>query len=88
MNVFILTPILINVQVQGNDPSCLREFLLQILHRNSSSGNAGLQVFTVPSVQISNFKTFIHLCENVWFIMPCRYLIGIGVQGGTFYPCC
>lgn len=29
---------------KGNDPSCLREFLLQILHRNSSSGNAGLQI--------------------------------------------
>ncbi|CBI23141.3 probable plastid-lipid-associated protein 14, chloroplastic [Vitis vinifera] len=29
---------------KGNDPSCLREFLLQILNRNSSSGNAGLQI--------------------------------------------
>ncbi|KAF8379699.1 hypothetical protein HHK36_029143 [Tetracentron sinense] len=29
---------------KGNDPSCLREFLLQILCRNSSSGNAGLQI--------------------------------------------
>ncbi|XAR52222.1 Non-specific serine/threonine protein kinase [Bertholletia excelsa] len=29
---------------KGNDPSCLREFLLSILCRNSSSGNAGLQM--------------------------------------------
>lgn len=29
---------------KGNDPSCLREFLLQSLNRNSSSGNAGLQI--------------------------------------------
>ncbi|XP_031260103.1 probable plastid-lipid-associated protein 14, chloroplastic isoform X2 [Pistacia vera] len=29
---------------QGNDPSCLREFLLQVLNRNSPSGNAGLQI--------------------------------------------
>ncbi|XP_048326603.1 probable plastid-lipid-associated protein 14, chloroplastic isoform X2 [Ziziphus jujuba] len=29
---------------QGNDPSCLREFLLQILDKNSSSGNVGLQI--------------------------------------------
>ncbi|KAL6127564.1 hypothetical protein ACLB2K_070929 [Fragaria x ananassa] len=29
---------------KGNDPSCLHEFLLQILHMNSSSGNAGLQI--------------------------------------------
>ncbi|XP_059667223.1 probable plastid-lipid-associated protein 14, chloroplastic isoform X2 [Cornus florida] len=29
---------------KGNDPSCLREFLLQTLSRNSSSGNAGLQI--------------------------------------------
>ncbi|PSS04447.1 Plastid-lipid-associated protein [Actinidia chinensis var. chinensis] len=29
---------------KGNDPSCLREFLLQTLRRNSSSGNAGLQI--------------------------------------------
>ncbi|KAK9293233.1 hypothetical protein L1049_021223 [Liquidambar formosana] len=29
---------------KGNDPSCLREFLLQILSRNSASGNAGLQI--------------------------------------------
>ncbi|XP_057951618.1 probable plastid-lipid-associated protein 14, chloroplastic isoform X2 [Malania oleifera] len=30
--------------MKGNDPSCLREFLLQIFNRNSSSGNAGLQI--------------------------------------------
>ncbi|XP_010049156.1 probable plastid-lipid-associated protein 14, chloroplastic isoform X1 [Eucalyptus grandis] len=29
---------------KGNDPSCLREFLLQVLDRNSSSGNCGLQI--------------------------------------------
>ncbi|XP_062120173.1 probable plastid-lipid-associated protein 14, chloroplastic [Humulus lupulus] len=29
---------------KGNDPSCLREFLLQLLNRNSSFGNAGLQM--------------------------------------------
>lgn len=29
---------------KGNDPSCLREFLLQTLGRNSSSGDAGLQI--------------------------------------------
>ncbi|GFS32196.1 OBP3-responsive protein 1 [Actinidia rufa] len=29
---------------KGNDPSCLREFLLQTLRRNSSSGNVGLQI--------------------------------------------
>ncbi|KAK3006685.1 hypothetical protein RJ639_016953 [Escallonia herrerae] len=29
---------------QGNDPSCLREFLLKTLHRSSSSGNVGLQI--------------------------------------------
>ncbi|OAY82757.1 putative plastid-lipid-associated protein 14, chloroplastic [Ananas comosus] len=29
---------------KGNDPSCLREFLLPILCRNSPSGNAGLQM--------------------------------------------
>ncbi|GAV66207.1 Pkinase domain-containing protein/PAP_fibrillin domain-containing protein [Cephalotus follicularis] len=29
---------------KGNDPACLREFLLQILNKNSSSGNAGLQI--------------------------------------------
>ncbi|CAK9151618.1 unnamed protein product [Ilex paraguariensis] len=28
----------------GNNPSCLREFLLKILIRNSSSGNFGLQI--------------------------------------------
>lgn len=32
------------LNMQGNDPSCLREFLLPILCRNSPSGNAGLQV--------------------------------------------
>ncbi|GAB2265086.1 Probable plastid-lipid-associated protein 14, chloroplastic [Dionaea muscipula] len=30
---------------KGNDPSCLREFLLPILSANSPSGNAGLQIF-------------------------------------------
>ncbi|XP_058095941.1 probable plastid-lipid-associated protein 14, chloroplastic isoform X2 [Magnolia sinica] len=30
--------------MKGNDPSCLREFLLPILCRNSPSGNAGLQI--------------------------------------------
>lgn len=40
---------------QGNDPSCLREFLLQFLSRNSPSGNPGLQVFG-PSTQV--FSTF------------------------------
>ncbi|KAF9667363.1 hypothetical protein SADUNF_Sadunf15G0015300 [Salix dunnii] len=30
--------------MKGNDPSCLREFLLQILCRNSPSGNVGLQI--------------------------------------------
>ncbi|KAK2973585.1 hypothetical protein RJ640_023235 [Escallonia rubra] len=29
---------------QGNDPSCLREFLLKTLHRSSSYGNVGLQI--------------------------------------------
>ncbi|KAK4838870.1 hypothetical protein QYF36_017164 [Acer negundo] len=29
---------------KGNDPSCLREFLLQVLSRNSPSGNAGFQI--------------------------------------------
>ncbi|PON72093.1 Serine/threonine protein kinase [Parasponia andersonii] len=29
---------------KGNDPSCLREFLLQLLNRNSPFGNAGLQI--------------------------------------------
>ncbi|KAK3164955.1 hypothetical protein QOZ80_1AG0027010 [Eleusine coracana subsp. coracana] len=29
---------------KGNDPSCLREFLLPILCQNSPSGNAGLQI--------------------------------------------
>ncbi|KAM3681982.1 hypothetical protein ACJW31_12G037900 [Castanea mollissima] len=29
---------------KGNDPSCLREFLLQFLSRNSPSGNSGLQI--------------------------------------------
>ncbi|KAL9409885.1 hypothetical protein AB3S75_048165 [Citrus x aurantiifolia] len=29
---------------KGNDPSCLREFLLQVLNRNSSSGNTGFQI--------------------------------------------
>ncbi|XP_077227584.1 OBP3-responsive protein 1 [Tasmannia lanceolata] len=29
---------------KGNNPSCLREFLLPILSRNSPSGNAGLQM--------------------------------------------
>ncbi|KAL5744811.1 hypothetical protein ACOSQ2_027927 [Xanthoceras sorbifolium] len=29
---------------KGNDPSCLREFLLQVLNGNSPSGNAGLQI--------------------------------------------
>ncbi|XP_058206172.1 probable plastid-lipid-associated protein 14, chloroplastic [Rhododendron vialii] len=29
---------------KGYDPSCLREYLLQSLGRNSSSGNAGLQI--------------------------------------------
>eukprot|EP00262_Sarcandra_glabra_P007698 TRINITY_DN2060_c0_g2_i2.p1 TRINITY_DN2060_c0_g2~~TRINITY_DN2060_c0_g2_i2.p1 ORF type:complete len:491 (-),score=45.18 TRINITY_DN2060_c0_g2_i2:486-1958(-) len=29
---------------KGNDPSCLREFLLPILCKNSPSGNAGLQI--------------------------------------------
>ncbi|KDP22148.1 hypothetical protein JCGZ_25979 [Jatropha curcas] len=30
--------------IKGNDPSCLREFLLQTLSRNSSSGSVGLQI--------------------------------------------
>ncbi|XP_038683400.1 probable plastid-lipid-associated protein 14, chloroplastic isoform X2 [Tripterygium wilfordii] len=30
--------------VKGNDPSCLREFILPILSRDSPSGNAGLQI--------------------------------------------
>ncbi|KAJ6677315.1 CELL DIVISION PROTEIN KINASE [Salix viminalis] len=30
--------------MKGNDPSCLREFLLQILCSNSPSGNVGLQI--------------------------------------------
>ncbi|XP_050223581.1 probable plastid-lipid-associated protein 14, chloroplastic [Mercurialis annua] len=30
--------------MKGNDPSCLREFLLQILGRNSPSGSPGLQI--------------------------------------------
>ncbi|CAI9092541.1 OLC1v1027809C1 [Oldenlandia corymbosa var. corymbosa] len=29
---------------KGNDPSCLREFLLRTLNKNSSSGNTGLQI--------------------------------------------
>ncbi|XP_045816039.1 probable plastid-lipid-associated protein 14, chloroplastic [Trifolium pratense] len=29
---------------QGNDPSCLRQFMLEILGRNSPYGNAGLQM--------------------------------------------
>ncbi|KAK2654235.1 hypothetical protein Ddye_014091 [Dipteronia dyeriana] len=29
---------------KGNDPSCLREFLLPVLSRNSPSGNAGFQI--------------------------------------------
>lgn len=29
---------------KGNDPACLREFLLEVLGRNSSSGNPGLQI--------------------------------------------
>ncbi|KAL7003600.1 putative plastid-lipid-associated protein 14, chloroplastic [Sarracenia purpurea var. burkii] len=29
---------------KGNDPACLREFLIQTLSRNSSYGNAGLQI--------------------------------------------
>ncbi|XP_024024177.1 probable plastid-lipid-associated protein 14, chloroplastic isoform X2 [Morus notabilis] len=29
---------------KGNDPSCLREFLLQILNKNSTFRNAGLQI--------------------------------------------
>ncbi|KAI3725616.1 hypothetical protein L1987_65407 [Smallanthus sonchifolius] len=29
---------------KGNDPSCLREFLLRTLNRNSSHGNVGLQM--------------------------------------------
>jgi hypothetical protein len=31
--------------LQGNDPSCLREFLVPILSQNSPSGNIGLQVW-------------------------------------------
>jgi hypothetical protein len=30
--------------LQGDDPACLREFLLPILCRNSPSGNIGLQM--------------------------------------------
>ncbi|GKV25627.1 hypothetical protein SLEP1_g35030 [Rubroshorea leprosula] len=29
---------------KGNDPSCLREFLLQIMNKNSPSGNLGFQI--------------------------------------------
>ncbi|KAI5657687.1 hypothetical protein M9H77_26480 [Catharanthus roseus] len=29
---------------KGNDPSCLREFLLHTVNKNSSSGNVGLQI--------------------------------------------
>ncbi|KAG8381153.1 hypothetical protein BUALT_Bualt06G0092800 [Buddleja alternifolia] len=29
---------------KGNDPSCLREFLMHIVHRNSSSENVGFQI--------------------------------------------
>jgi hypothetical protein len=32
------------IKRQGNDPSCLRQFMLEILGRNSPYGNAGLQV--------------------------------------------
>ncbi|CAI0546751.1 unnamed protein product, partial [Linum tenue] len=35
---------LIYTSLQGHDPSCLREFMLQTLNRSSSSGNVGLQM--------------------------------------------
>ncbi|KAL3521636.1 hypothetical protein ACH5RR_019785 [Cinchona calisaya] len=61
---------------KGNDPSCLREFLLPTINKNSSSGNTGLQILdrnwgagwnllslllaTKPSERISCLKALRH----------------------------
>ncbi|XP_050878272.1 probable plastid-lipid-associated protein 14, chloroplastic isoform X2 [Lathyrus oleraceus] len=64
---------------KGNDPSCLRQLMLEILGRNSPYGNAGLQMLdrnwgagwhllslllaTKPSQRISRLAHFIDLLE-------------------------
>lgn len=77
--------------LQGNDPSCLREFLLRILRRNSPSGSAGLQVsICIINISYRNLiASYLVLMDLVGFIVLlfCRYLIGIGVLVGTFCPC-
>lgn len=61
---------------KGNDPSCLREFLLPTIYRNSSSGSTGLQILdrnwgagwnllslllaTKPSQRVSCLKALRH----------------------------
>lgn len=79
---------------QGNDPSCLREFLLPILCRNSPSGSTGLQVSIHLGIPIQSvfvmWKIFFHFVGTIFTksYFSCRFLIGIGVQVGTFFHFC
>lgn len=79
------------MQLQGKDPSCLREFLLKLLSRNSPLGNTGLQVI-ICSFNRNSFTfrvPFPCLYDNLLICyLSCRYWIRIGVQVGTFYPYC
>jgi len=62
LSVNCVTKFLFYGWVQGNDPSCLREFLLQILSRNSPSGNVGLQVSSTNA----NYHTLSYTFHNIY----------------------
>lgn len=53
--------------LQGDDPACLREFLLPILCRNSPSGNIGLQVKNCVSSNLLAFH-FLELSDILFVI--------------------
>ncbi|KAK0597130.1 hypothetical protein LWI29_022068 [Acer saccharum] len=78
---------------KGNDPTCLREFLLQVLSRNSPSGNAGFQelgsrlesslfmLATKPSKRISCLDALRHpfLCGPRWRVVQSMDIIRWGL---------
>lgn len=61
------------MQLQGYDPSCLRELMLEIIGMNSPSGNTGLQVCLCFWSAI--YLTFKVLSSNVNFLMTIFYYI-------------
>lgn len=80
--------------VQGNDPSCLREFLLPVLLKNSPLGNTGLQVDLDWSLhkldengEMPCLISYLY-CMLYWKRFPFRFLIEIGALVGTFFRCC